>query len=110
MYGPLAEQVCPDKGDVWCDKNRMSGLWSEKQPLWGALEEGGKRTLLFTGVNTDQCVLGTLQDAYNAGWDCVLLEDCVGTTTEGADVVCGFNVAVSYSSHVLLRGGCSGPG
>ncbi|KAH8906329.1 isochorismatase [Coniochaeta sp. PMI_546] len=97
VYGALADEVRTESGgDAWCDKNRMSGLWSEAQPLWGELTEGGKRTLLFAGVNTDQCVLGTLTDAYNAGWDCVLLEDCCATTTPGAKEVCLYNIAGSY--------------
>lgn len=104
VYGPLAEEVrVGDEGggDVWCDKNRMSGLWSENQPLWRELTDRGKRTLLFAGVNTDQCVLGTLTDAYNAGWDCVLLEDCCATTSPGAREVCLYNVAVSAYFHNL---------
>jgi len=96
VYGPLASEVRLGSGDLWCDKNRMSGLWSEAQPLFRALSgEAGKRTLLFAGVNTDQCVLGTLGDAYNKGWDCVLLEDCCATTSPGAREVCLYNVAVS---------------
>lgn len=79
-------------------KNRMSGLWCEGQPLWVYLggEEAGrrKRTMLFAGVNTDQCVLGTLADAYSAGWDCVMVEGCRVTTTEGAREVCVANVEV----------------
>lgn len=113
VYGPLAGAV-REREDVQCAKNRMSGLWCESQPLWrylsgvvadGAKEEeegqghapgGEKRTLLFAGVNTDQCVLGTLTDAYNAGWDCVMVEDCCATTTEGAREVCLDNVGRNY--------------
>lgn len=73
IYDPLKKLVSDD--DVHCAKNRMSGMWSEEQPLrryLNGLEEGkgkglGKKTVLFAGVNTDQCVLGTLADAYNAG-------------------------------------------
>ncbi|CAN8101112.1 unnamed protein product [Discula destructiva] len=103
VYEPLAA-VAEEEGDVWCAKNRMSGLWSEGQPLWkylaGMGEDGGegkeKRTLLFAGVNTDQCVLGTLTDAYNAGWDCVLVDDCCATGTPGAKEVCLHNVGYNY--------------
>jgi nicotinamidase-related amidase len=38
-------------------------------------------TVLFAGVNADQCVLCTLQDANFRGYDCLLLEDCVATTS-----------------------------
>jgi nicotinamidase-related amidase len=97
IYEPLRRAV-DEVDDVRCAKNRMSGLWSEEQPLWRYLKRSGKKTLLFAGVNTDQCVLGTLTDAYNAGWDCVLVEDTCATRTEGATEVCLANVAVSHLS------------
>ena len=73
----------------------MSGLWSPEQPLWKTLKAEKKNTILFTGVNTDQCVLGTFVDGYNASWACVMVEDCCGTTTEGGKEVTLYNVAVS---------------
>ena len=33
------------------------------------------------GVNADQCVLTTLQDASFLGYDVLMLDDCVGTTS-----------------------------
>ncbi|KAK1968200.1 isochorismatase [Colletotrichum sublineola] len=115
IYEPLKRSARPE--DVRCNKNRMSGLWSLEQPLRRYLErsragtEGGKRTLLFAGVNTDQCVLSTLTDAYNAGWDCVMLEDCCATKSPGAHGVCLYNVAGSYgfviSSETFLAGKAS---
>jgi ureidoacrylate peracid hydrolase len=38
-------------------------------------------TLLFAGVNLDQCVLHTLADANFLGYDTLLLEDCAATTS-----------------------------
>ena len=64
-----------EKPDVWMHKNRMSGLWGSSMPCAEYLEREGITTLLFAGVNTDQCVAGTLQDAFTKGWDCVLLQD-----------------------------------
>ena len=105
----LAAAVRPDLGDVQCDKTRMSGMWSPREPLRQYLEttEAGRgmRMLLFAGVNTDQCVLGTLADAYNNGWDCVALEDCCATTTPGGQSTTMGNVAVSFlffSSFLLI--------
>ncbi|KAI9831921.1 MAG: hypothetical protein M1819_004643 [Sarea resinae] len=95
IYPPLKSVVADD--DVHCSKNRMSGLWSPAQPLLKYLLESGKQTILFAGVNTDQCVLGTLTDAYSWGWDCLLVGDCAATTTgQGAKDVCEHNVANSY--------------
>lgn len=48
--------------DVWIHKNRMSGLWGASTPCTEFLESEGITTLLFAGVNTDQCVGGSLQD------------------------------------------------
>jgi phosphatidylethanolamine-binding protein len=97
IYDSLKNQVRPE--DVHCAKNRMSGLWNEEQPLWKYLVKAGKKTLLFTGVNTDQCVLGTLTNAYNAGWDCVMIEDCCATPTSGGKEVCIHNIGVSQKHH-----------
>ena len=69
------------KPDIWIHKNRMSGLWGPSTPCTEFLEREGIRTLLFAGVNTDQCVGGSLQDAFTKGWDCILLSDACGTTS-----------------------------
>lgn len=70
-----------DPPDVWIHKNRMSGLWGGSTPCTEFLEKEAIRTLLFTGVNTDQCVGGSLQDAFTKGLDCILLSDGCGTTS-----------------------------
>lgn len=93
IYPELKDYV--DASDLHCAKNRMSGLWSPEQPLFKTLKEKNKTTVLFAGVNTDQCVLGTLADGYNNGWACVMIEDTCGTTTIGAREVTLSNVAVS---------------
>jgi len=94
IYPPLKAHVQPS--DLHCAKNRMSGLWSPEQPLWKTLKAENKNTVLFTGVNTDQCVLGTFVDGYNAGWNCIMVDDCCGTTTVGGKEVTFYNVASSY--------------
>ncbi|CAG8975284.1 hypothetical protein HYALB_00008068 [Hymenoscyphus albidus] len=84
--------------DVHCAKNRMSGLWRDY------LKDAGKETILFAGVNTDQCVLGALTDAYNNGWNCVLINDCCGTTTKGAREVVVGNVGDHYGFVIDSKG------
>lgn len=69
--------------DALFHKNRVSGFWGGSTPCLGYLREHGITTLLFAGVNTDQCVLGSLQDACNMGFDTVLLRDGCGTTSPG---------------------------
>jgi nicotinamidase-related amidase len=67
--------------DVWIHKNRMSGMWGAKTECEEFLEKEGIKTLLFTGVNTDQCVGGTFTDSFSKGYDCILLNDGAATTS-----------------------------
>ncbi|KAJ6575085.1 Isochorismatase hydrolase [Mycena capillaripes] len=84
LYGPLQSEWLKGKDagtDFWIHKNRMSGLWGYQSSLDLFLQENGVTTLLFAGVNADQCVSGTLVDAYFRGYDCLLVEDCTATTS-----------------------------
>lgn len=88
LYPPLDKmfeegKTLATRPDVWIHKNRMSGMWGSNTALEAFLEKEGIRTLLFTGVNTDQCVGGTYQDCFSKGYDCVLLSDGCGTTSPG---------------------------
>jgi nicotinamidase-related amidase len=74
------ELVC-DPADVQVAKYRMSGF--QDTELDSILRNLGVTTLMFAGVNADQCVLCTLQDANFRGYDCLLLEDCTATTSPG---------------------------
>ncbi|KUJ06359.1 Isochorismatase hydrolase [Mollisia scopiformis] len=58
----------------------MLGQWNSAS--YTPLEKArGIKTLLFAGCNTDQCVGGSLQDAFTRGWDCLLLSDGCATTS-----------------------------
>jgi nicotinamidase-related amidase len=65
--------------DICVSKYRMSGFWDT--PLDSILRNLRVDTVLFAGVNVDQCVLATLIDANCLGYDCVLLSDCSATTS-----------------------------
>ena len=75
----VVDELEIEPGDIRVDKFRMSGFWDT--PLDSILRNLGVQTVLFSGVNADQCVLCTLQDANFLGYDCVLLEDCTATTS-----------------------------
>ena len=75
----IVDELHPDERDVRVDKYRMSGFWDT--PLDSILRNLGVATALFAGVNLDQCVLCTLQDANFLGYDCILVEDCAATTS-----------------------------
>ena len=75
----VVDELKPLPGDVMIDKYRISGFWDT--PLDSVLRNLGTRTILFAGVNTDQCVFCTLTDANFLGYGCVMLEDCCATTS-----------------------------
>jgi nicotinamidase-related amidase len=75
----IVDELVPAEGDIHVDKYRMSGFWDT--PLDSILRNLGVTTMLFAGVNLDQCVMCTLQDANFLGYDCILIEDCAATTS-----------------------------
>jgi len=75
----VVDELAPEPADIHVAKFRMSGFWDTE--LDSILRNLGVTTLLFAGVNVDQCVLCTLQDANFLGYDCILLEDCSATTS-----------------------------
>ena len=93
-YTPLAKMH--EKRDIWINKNRLSGFWggTEAEKL---LNARGIRTLLFSGANTDQCVGGSIQDAFTKGWDCLLLNDgCATTSPKFAQQTIEFNTEAGW--------------
>ncbi len=76
--GPVSG-LAPHFGDILVEKYRMSGF--QDTPLDSILRNLGVTTLIFGGVNVDQCVFATLIDAASLGYDVVLLSDCSATTS-----------------------------
>ncbi|KAF9568417.1 Isochorismatase hydrolase [Agrocybe pediades] len=100
LYGPLQDEYvkgAKEGTDFWIHKNRMSGLWGYQSALDLFLKENGIKTLIFSGVNADQCVLGTLADAYFRGYDCIVMKDGTATTSpEGGFENVIYNSGNSY--------------
>jgi nicotinamidase-related amidase len=75
----VVEELTVEPSDIQVAKYRMSGF--QDTELDSILRNLGVTTLMFAGVNIDQCVVCTLQDANFRGYDCLLLEDCAATTS-----------------------------
>lgn len=75
----VVDELAPMECDIKVDKYRISGFWDT--PLDSILRNLGTRSVLFAGVNIDQCVLHTLTDANFLGYGCILVEDCCATTS-----------------------------
>src|SRR6266568_371302 len=75
----IVDELDTAAGDLHVEKYRMSGF--ADTVLDSVLRNLRVDTLLFAGVNADQCVLSTLMDAADIGYDVVLLTDAVATTS-----------------------------
>ena len=75
----IVDELQPHPDDIQVAKYRFSGF--QDTELDSILRNLDVTTLLLTGINADQCVACTLQDASFRGYDCVLLEDCTATTS-----------------------------
>lgn len=96
LYEPIEAAALPE--DATFLKNRPSGMWSPDCDMARYMAEHNMKTILFAGVNSDQCVLGTLTDSYSKSYDCLLVKDCVGTATTDlmAQELVEWNVARNY--------------
>lgn len=75
----IVDELKVEEVDIKVDKYRISGFWDT--PLDSILRNLGVKSLLFAGVNTDQCVMMSLTDANFLGYGCVMVEDCCATTS-----------------------------
>lgn len=101
MHGALheafVESASSSRPDVHIHKNSNSGMTDKTPELAEFLQREGIRTLLFTGTNTDQCVMGTLQDAYLKGFDTIMLKDgCATNSPEFAQLSAEHNCLRSW--------------
>lgn len=71
------EELSPREEDIVVHKSRFSGFWHTE--LDAILRRLDVTTLLFAGINTERCVMATLQDASFLGYNVVLMEDAVAT-------------------------------
>lgn len=75
----VVDEINPGTGDYQITKHRFSAFWDCETDA--VLRNLGVTTLLVCGVNLDQCVMTTLEDATFLGYDVILLEDCAATTS-----------------------------
>lgn len=75
----IIDELVVEPTDIQVPKYRMSGF--QDTVLDSILRNLNVTTLLFAGVNADQCVLCTLQSANFLGYDCFMIEDCTATTS-----------------------------
>lgn len=76
----IHETTRPAPGEIVIEKRRISGFYGTD--LQNVLQGLGVTTVVFTGVVTNYSVEGTVRDAADRGWDCIVAEDCASTGSE----------------------------
>jgi nicotinamidase-related amidase len=75
----VVDEINPKDLDIQIVKHRFSAFWDTETD--SVLRNLGVKTLLIGGVNMDQCVMTTLEDASFLGYDTILIEDATATTS-----------------------------
>ena len=75
----VVDEINPGEQDVQIIKHRFSAFWDTETDA--VLRNIGIKTLFIGGVNMDQCVMTTLEDASFLGYDTILIEDSTATTS-----------------------------
>jgi ureidoacrylate peracid hydrolase len=67
----------PAEDDLVVHKRRDSIFQDTEFELW--LRSLGVDTIIFTGIDTSICVESSLRDAFNRGWDVILISDATAS-------------------------------
>lgn len=73
----FVDNLTPREDDLIVHKRRDSIFQDTEFELW--LRSLHVDTLIFTGVDTSICVESSLRDAFNRGWDVILLSDATAS-------------------------------
>jgi biuret amidohydrolase len=77
-YGhDIIDELKPAPGEPVVDKPGKGAFYAtDLEPI---LRDRGIRKLVVCGVTTEVCVNTTVREANDRGYDCLVLEDCVGS-------------------------------
>ncbi len=111
----IIDELKPQEGDHIVVKRRDSAFQDTELDLW--LRSIYADTVIITGVDTVICVENTLEDAFNIGYDVILVEDATASSWSRIGEATVRKVAASYGWVIkterlieMLRSSKSGAG
>lgn len=76
----VLDEIRPTKDDIVIEKRMLSAFFSTDLDF--TLRQLGINRLIVTGIAAEACVLKTALDAFELGYDVIVLEDCMGSMSE----------------------------
>lgn len=73
----IVPELYPIEGEPVIDKPGKGAFYETDLQI--ILQNNGIKTLIVCGVTTEVCVHTTVREANDRGYECVVLEDCVGS-------------------------------
>jgi biuret amidohydrolase len=73
----IVPELAPAAGETVIDKPGKGAFYATDLHL--VLANAGVTSLVVTGVTTEVCVSTTVREANDRGYECLVLDDCVGS-------------------------------
>ncbi|MEQ9618544.1 MAG: isochorismatase family cysteine hydrolase [Deltaproteobacteria bacterium] len=101
----VIDEIYPEPDDYIVEKRRDSVFQDTEFELW--LRSFGADTIIFTGIDAYICVESSVRDAFNKGYDVIVLDDCVASREEKLQLASLMQISEAYgwvmSSQKLIQ-------